>query len=89
MRVWRTRSLDLENVFRVSALSVFLMFFLVLILFREPKREAGEPAPSIARTVKNFGQVIVESEVHVVSVDFHGLLDRVLAAVHHPAGIRA
>jgi len=52
------QKLGLENVFRVSALSVLAMFFLVLILFREPKREAGEPTPSIARTVKNFGQVI-------------------------------
>jgi POT family proton-dependent oligopeptide transporter len=52
------QKLGLENVFRVAALSVFLMFFLVLILFREPQREAGEPAPSIARTIKNFGVVI-------------------------------
>jgi POT family proton-dependent oligopeptide transporter len=50
--------LGLENVFRVSSISVFLMFFLVLILFREPRREADEPAPSLARTAKNFGQVI-------------------------------
>jgi len=52
------QKLGLENVFRVSSISVFLMFFLVLILFREPKRDADEPAPSLARTVKNFGQVI-------------------------------
>jgi hypothetical protein len=35
------QKLGLENVFRVSALSVFAMFFLVLLLFREPKRDAG------------------------------------------------
>jgi POT family proton-dependent oligopeptide transporter len=52
------QKLGLENVFRVSALSVFAMFFLVLLLFREPKREVGEPTPSVARTVKNFGQVM-------------------------------
>src|SRR5262249_32605454 len=50
--------LGLENVFSVSALSVFLMFFVVLVLFREPKKETGEPAPSIAQTAKNFGQVV-------------------------------
>src|SRR5262249_7046078 len=52
------QKLGLENVFRVSALSVFLMFFLVLILFREPQRETGVPAPSLARTLRNFGTVI-------------------------------
>jgi POT family proton-dependent oligopeptide transporter len=52
------QKLGLENVFRVSALSVFAMFFLVLVLFREPKREVGELAPSISRTLKNFTVVI-------------------------------
>jgi proton-dependent oligopeptide transporter, POT family len=52
------QKLGLENVFRVSALSVFAMFFLVLLLFREPKRQEGEPAPSISRTLKNFGVVV-------------------------------
>src|SRR5271167_3738258 len=38
---WVHRHMSVENVFRVSSLSVFLMFFVVLLLFREPKR-AGE-----------------------------------------------
>jgi dipeptide/tripeptide permease len=51
---WAHKHLGLEPVFRISALSVFAMFFLVLLLFREPKRAAGEPAPTIARTLRNF-----------------------------------
>jgi proton-dependent oligopeptide transporter, POT family len=66
------QKLGLENVFRVSAFSVFLMFFLVLILFREPKREAGEPSPSIARTVKNFGQVMSNPKFMLFLLIFTG-----------------
>jgi proton-dependent oligopeptide transporter, POT family len=66
------QKLGLENVFRVAALSVFLMFFLVLILFREPQREAGEPAPSIARTIKNFGVVISNPKFMLFLLIFTG-----------------
>jgi POT family proton-dependent oligopeptide transporter len=55
---WAHRHLGVENVFRVAALSVFLMFFAVLLFFREPKQAAGAPQPSIAKTLKNFLTVI-------------------------------
>src|SRR5207244_9009163 len=42
---WAHRHLGVENVFRVAALSVFLMFFAVLIFFREPKRTGDAPPP--------------------------------------------
>jgi proton-dependent oligopeptide transporter, POT family len=48
------QNLGLEKVFRVSALSVFAMFFLVLLLFREPKGTVEEPVPTISRTLRNF-----------------------------------
>jgi dipeptide/tripeptide permease len=51
---WAHRHLGLENVFRIAALSVFLMFFLVLIFFREPKRIDQAPPPSLANTARNF-----------------------------------
>ncbi|HEY4679300.1 MAG TPA: MFS transporter, partial [Candidatus Angelobacter sp.] len=35
---WVHRHMSVENVFRVAAGSVFLMFFAVLIFFREPRR---------------------------------------------------
>jgi len=55
---WAHQHLGLERVFRVSALSVFAMFFLVLFFFREPKRAVDEPLPSIARTIRNFSIVL-------------------------------
>jgi proton-dependent oligopeptide transporter, POT family len=55
---WAHRHLGVQNVFRISALSVFLMLFAVLFFFREPKQAAGAPAPSIITTLRNFGTVI-------------------------------
>jgi len=52
------RHLRVENVFRVAAASVFLMFFMVLVLFKEPRRSDEAAAPSLAQTAKNFGTVI-------------------------------
>jgi len=51
---WAHAHLGVENVFRIAALSVFLMFFLVLLFFREPKRIDDVPPPSLANTAKNF-----------------------------------
>jgi proton-dependent oligopeptide transporter, POT family len=45
-----------EDIFRVAAISVFLMFFAVLLFFKEPKQ--GAEATSLAQTVKNFGMVL-------------------------------
>jgi predicted MFS family arabinose efflux permease len=55
---WAHRHLGVENVFRIAALSVFLMFFAVLFFFREPKRTDGAQAPSIGTTVRNFFTVL-------------------------------
>lgn len=55
---WAHRNLGVENVFRVSALSVFAMFFAVLIFFREPQRADGAATPSIAETLRNFLTVL-------------------------------
>ena len=55
---WAHQKLGIERVFGVSALSVFAMFFVVLLFFREPKRTASEPAPSISITLRNFFVVL-------------------------------
>jgi proton-dependent oligopeptide transporter, POT family len=55
---WAHRHLGVENVFRVSALSVFLMFFVVLLFFREPRRTGDTPPPAFAQTLRNFGTVL-------------------------------
>lgn len=55
---WAHRHLGVENVFRVAALSVFLMFFGVLLFFRESKRTGSAAALSVAETLKNFLTVL-------------------------------
>jgi dipeptide/tripeptide permease len=54
---WVHRHLSVENVFRVAALSVFVMFFAVLLLFQEPRRP-DEPILSLGQAIRNFGTVI-------------------------------
>jgi proton-dependent oligopeptide transporter, POT family len=55
---WAHRHLGVENVFRVAALSVFAMFFVVLFFFREPHKVTDVPPPSIAQVAKNFCVVL-------------------------------
>jgi proton-dependent oligopeptide transporter, POT family len=55
---WVQNHMRIENVFRVAAVSVFLMFFVVLIFFREPRKAEDAPPPSIVQTVKNFCRVL-------------------------------
>ncbi len=51
---WAHRHLGVENVYRVAALSVFAMFFVVLFFFREPRQVGDAPPPSIATVARNF-----------------------------------
>jgi proton-dependent oligopeptide transporter, POT family len=55
---WAHRHLGVENVYRVAALSVFAMFFFVLIFFREPRQHGDAPPPSIATVARNFCVVV-------------------------------
>ncbi|HVI79917.1 MAG TPA: MFS transporter [Candidatus Acidoferrum sp.] len=55
---WAHRQLGVENVYRVGALSVFAMFFVVLLFFREPRKPGDAPPPSIAQVVRNFCVVL-------------------------------
>src|SRR5690242_16467116 len=55
---WVHRHMSVENVFRVAAASVFLMFFGVLIFFREPKRADEVHSTSLGQSLKNFGTVL-------------------------------
>jgi proton-dependent oligopeptide transporter, POT family len=69
---WAHQHLGLEKVFRVSAFSVFAMFFLVLFLFREPKRVAGEPLPSVSQTLRNFLVVVGNPRFMIFLLIFTG-----------------
>src|SRR5205823_6682207 len=55
---WVHRHLSVENVFRVAAICVFVMFFFVLLLFREPKRSSDERPPSFRQAARNFWTVV-------------------------------
>ena len=48
------RSLGIENVFRVSALFVFLMFFATLAFYKEPTRSGEQAVPSIVAAIRNM-----------------------------------
>jgi dipeptide/tripeptide permease len=69
---WAHRHLGVENVFRVAALSVFAMFFAVLFFFREPKRKADEPAPSMSDTLRNFLTVLSNPKFMLFLLIFTG-----------------
>lgn len=53
----RTR-LGMENVFRVSALSVFLMFLVTLVSFREPRQAGEQQVASVAAAIRNMFVVL-------------------------------
>src|ERR1019366_6148446 len=55
---WAHRNLGVENVYRIAALSVFAMFFVVIIFFREPRKAGDAPPPSIATVARNFCVVV-------------------------------
>ncbi len=55
---WTHRHLGVEKVYKVSALSVFAMFFVVLLFFREPRKAGDTPPPSIATVARNFCVVV-------------------------------
>ena len=50
--------LGMENVFRVSALSVFLMFCVTLVFFREPAQSGEQKVASVAAAIKNMFVVL-------------------------------
>jgi dipeptide/tripeptide permease len=55
---WVHQHVSVENVFRMAALSVFVMFFVVILLFKEP-RQAGEgKTASLGEVAKNFLTVL-------------------------------
>jgi MFS family permease len=55
---WAHQHLGVENVYRVAALSVFAMFFVVVLFFREPRKADDTPPPSFAAVARNFCVVV-------------------------------
>lgn len=69
---WVHRNMSVENVFRVAALSVFAMFFAVLIFFREPRRAGEVQTASLAQAARNFGTVLSNPRFMLFLVIFSG-----------------
>ena len=51
---WARGHMRVENIFRLAALSVFLMFLAVLIFFREPRGAGERTTTSLAQVGRNF-----------------------------------
>jgi proton-dependent oligopeptide transporter, POT family len=55
---WEQDHGSAQNLFRLAALSVFLMLFLVLIFFKEPSRTTDSPGITLGQVGKNFFTVL-------------------------------
>jgi dipeptide/tripeptide permease len=64
--------MNVQNVFRVSALSVFLMFVAVLLFFREPRRHDEVETTSLAQAARNFWTVVSNRRFMLFLVIFTG-----------------
>jgi dipeptide/tripeptide permease len=64
--------LRVENVFRVAALSVFLMFLAVLLFFREPRRHDEVETTTLSQAARNFWTVITNPRFMLFLLIFTG-----------------
>jgi proton-dependent oligopeptide transporter, POT family len=69
---WVHHHVSVENVFRMAALSVFIMFFFVLLLFKEPRRAEGEKTASLSQVGKNFLTVLSNPRFMIFLLIFTG-----------------
>ncbi len=83
---WAHRHLGVENVYRVAAVSVFAMFFVVLIFFREPRQAGDTPPPSIATVARNFCVVVGKARL-VLPVLAIALALRIAEALYPALGV--
>lgn len=66
------KHLSAENVFRVSALSVLVMFFAILLFFREPRRSGEARTESLAVTARNLWEVLTNPKFMLFLLIFSG-----------------
>jgi len=69
---WVHKNLSVENVFRVASVSVFVMFFGVLLFFKEPRQEAGHQTVSLIDTLRNFWRVLTDPKFMLFLLIFSG-----------------
>ena len=66
------RHLGAGKIFYIAAAVVFVMFFLVVTLFREPKRSDDVPKPSVGETLRNFVTVMRNPKFMIFLLIFTG-----------------
>ena len=69
---WVHSHLRVESVFLVASVSVFLMFFAVLLFFKEPKGAGETEAPSLAQAARNFATVLSNPRFMLFLLIFSG-----------------
>jgi POT family proton-dependent oligopeptide transporter len=69
---WAQRHGAVENVFRIAALSVFVMLFLVLFMFKEPRRSDEGEVASPGQIGKNFLTVLSNPRFMIFLIIFTG-----------------
>jgi POT family proton-dependent oligopeptide transporter len=69
---WVHSHLRVESVFLAASMSVFLMFFAVLLFFKEPRRDAGAEMPTLGQVAKNFAAVLGNPRFMLFLVIFSG-----------------
>ena len=66
------RTMSVENVFRVAAVSVFLMFLGVLLFFREPRKTEEVQITTLAQAGRNFMTVLTNPRFILFLLIFTG-----------------
>jgi proton-dependent oligopeptide transporter, POT family len=69
---WQEERGNDQTVFRIAALSVLLMLFLVLFLFKEPGRSGEAQSVSVAQVGKNFLTVLSNPRFMIFLLIFTG-----------------
>ena len=69
---WVHAHMRVENVFRLAALSVFLMFVGVLIFFKEPRLEQNHQSASLGQVIRNLTTVLSNGRFVLFLLIFSG-----------------
>jgi dipeptide/tripeptide permease len=69
---WVHQHMRVENVFRVAAVSVFAMFFAVLLFFKDPRRSNEAQTASLGEAAKNFLTVLSNPRFMIFLMIFSG-----------------
>jgi POT family proton-dependent oligopeptide transporter len=69
---WLHSRMRPESVFLIAACSVFLMFFTVLLFFKEPRTQDARPVPSLGQVARDFLTVLGNGRFVLFLVLFSG-----------------